>query len=99
MWDGSEIEFGDMSAGERAIALLVARLIVLSVTAPSAFLWLDEPLEQLDPINRRLIGQLLAKSTNGPVRQVVVTTFEEETARRLEARVDNVHVEQVTSAD
>lgn len=97
--EGSEIEFEDMSAGERAVALLVTRLLVLSVTAPSAFLWLDEPLEQLDPINRRLIAQLLARSTNGPVRQVVVTTFEEETARRLEALVDGVHVEQVTSAD
>lgn len=94
------IKFGDMSAGERAVALLVTRLLVLSVTAPNAFMWLDEPLEQLDPANRRLMGQLLATSaTKGAVRQLVVTTFEEEIARRLEKGFDGVHLEYVTAAD
>lgn len=94
------IEFGDMSAGERAVALLVTRLLVLSVTAPRAFMWLDEPLEQLDPANRRLVGQLLATSaTNGAVSQLVVTTFEEEIARRLEKGFDGVHLEYVTASD
>ncbi len=94
------IKFGDMSAGERAVALLVTRLLVLSVTAPNAFMWLDEPLEQLDPANRRLVGQLLATSaTNGAVRQLVVTTFEEEIARRLEKGFDGVHLEYVTASD
>ncbi|MDP8910062.1 MAG: hypothetical protein M3N47_13325, partial [Chloroflexota bacterium] len=94
------IAFGDMSAGERAVALLVTRLLVLSVTAPNAFMWLDEPLEQLDPANRRLVGQLLATSaTNGAVRQLVVTTFEEEIARRLEKGFDGVHLEYVTASD
>ncbi len=94
------IAFGDMSAGERAVALLVTRLLVLCVTAPNAFMWLDEPLEQLDPANRRLVGQLLATSaTNGAVRQLVVTTFEEEIARRLENGFDGVHLEYVTASD
>jgi ABC-type molybdenum transport system ATPase subunit/photorepair protein PhrA len=89
-----------MSAGERAVALLVTRLLVLSVTAPNAFMWLDEPLKQLDPANRRLVGQLLATSaTNGAVRQLVVTTFEEEIARRLEKGFDGVHLEYVTASD
>jgi hypothetical protein len=34
----AEIAFGDMSAGERAVALLVTRLLVLSVTSPNAFM-------------------------------------------------------------
>jgi DNA repair exonuclease SbcCD ATPase subunit len=94
------IEFGDMSAGERAVALLLTRLLVLSVTAPNAFMWLDEPLEQLDPANRRLVGQLLASTaTNGAVRQLVVTTFEEEIARRLEKGFDGVNLEYVTASD
>lgn len=92
------IAFADMSAGERAVALLITRLLVMSVTTPTGFLWLDEPLEQLDPANRRLIGQLLTASSSGTIRQLVVTTFEEEIARRLEQSAPDVHVKYVTTA-
>ncbi len=92
------IAFPDMSAGERAVALLITRLLVMSVTTPTGFLWLDEPLEQLDPANRRLIGQLLTASSSGTIRQLVVTTFEEEIARRLEQSASDVHVKYVTTA-
>lgn len=93
------IEFADMSAGERAVALLVTRMLVLSVTTRSGFMWLDEPLEQLDPSNRRLIAQLLTASPGGPVHQLIVTTFEEQIARRLEQQVPGVHLQYVTSGD
>lgn len=92
------IAFPDMSAGERAVALLITRLLVMSVTTPAGFLWLDEPLEQLDPANRRLIGQLLTASSSGTIRQLVVTTFEEEIARRLEQSAPDAHVKYVTTA-
>lgn len=92
------IAFPDMSAGERAVALLITRLLVMSVTSPAGLLWLDEPLEQLDPANRRLIGQLLTASSSGTIRQLVVTTFEEEIARRLEQSAPNVHLKYVTTA-
>lgn len=93
------ISFPDMSAGERAVALLVTRLLVLGATSASAFMWLDEPLEQLDPLNRRLVAQLLTASSRGAVRQLVLTTFEEEIARRLEQKIPGVHLEYVTAGD
>jgi ABC-type polar amino acid transport system ATPase subunit len=52
------------------------------------FCWFDEPLEHLDPDVRRRVANLLARvtTTGGPLRQIVVTTYEEPLARQLEAR-------------
>jgi len=44
-----ELEFSELSGGERIWALLVTRLLVLSVSTRVPFVWLDEPLEHLDP--------------------------------------------------
>lgn len=49
-----EIGFGQLSSGEKVIALLATRLFVLGTSARASFLWLDEPLEHLNPGNRRL---------------------------------------------
>ena len=79
-----EIGFNQLSSGEKVIALLATRLLVLSTSTRASFLWLDEPLEHLDPSNRRLAASLM--STAGEhVRQLLITTYEEKLARRLAA--------------
>jgi len=84
--DGThEISFDQLSSGEKVIALLATRLLVLSASTRASFLWLDEPLEHLDPSNRRLAASLM--STAGDhVRQLLITTYEQKLARRLRAK-------------
>jgi DNA repair exonuclease SbcCD ATPase subunit len=96
---GHEIGFSDMSAGERAVALITTRLLVLSATTRDAFVCFDEPLEQLDPLNRRVVALALAQASGSGVRQVIATTFEDGLARRLAGAMPNVHVLTVTIDD
>lgn len=92
-----EIGFDQLSSGERVIALLATRLLVLSASTRASFLWLDEPLEHLDPGNRRLAASLM--STSGKhIRQLLITTYEEKLARRL-AATENVTIRYVRAAD
>lgn len=79
-----EIGFDQLSGGEKVIALLATRLLVLSSSTRSSFLWLDEPLEHLDPNNRRLAASLMA-TAGAHTRQLLVTTYEERLARQLES--------------
>ncbi|WP_245160197.1 hypothetical protein [Blastococcus sp. CT_GayMR20] len=80
-----EIPFEYLSSGEKVVALLAVRLLVLGSSTRASFLWLDEPLEHLDPRNRRLAATLMSAS-GVQVRQVLVTTYEEDLARRLAQR-------------
>lgn len=81
---GRELEFAQLSGGERIWALLVTRLLVLSVSTRVPFVWLDEPLEHLDPRLRRIVAATLVRAaTSANVRQVFVTTYEEGLARQL----------------
>lgn len=82
-----EIPFDQFSSGEKVVALLATRLLVLSVSTRASFLWLDEPLEHLDPKNRRLTASLMA-TAGKHVRQVLVTTYEEALARSLATATD-----------
>jgi DNA repair exonuclease SbcCD ATPase subunit len=79
-----EIPFGQFSSGEKVIALLATRLLVLGASTRASFIWLDEPLEHLDPKNRRLTASLMA-TAGKHVRQILITTYEETLARRLAA--------------
>jgi DNA repair exonuclease SbcCD ATPase subunit len=92
-----EIPFTQFSSGEKVVALLATRLLVLGVSTKASFLWLDEPLEHLDPKNRRVTASLM--SAAGPhIRQILVTTYEEALARRL-ASTASAHLRYVRSAD
>jgi DNA repair exonuclease SbcCD ATPase subunit len=91
-----EISFDQLSSGEKVIALLATRLLVLSTSTRASFLWLDEPLEHLDPGNRRLAASLM--STAGEhIRQLLITTYEEKLARRL-AATDAATIQYVRAA-
>jgi DNA repair exonuclease SbcCD ATPase subunit len=80
-----EIPYGQFSGGEKVISTIILRLLALSMTTTTPFLWLDEPLEHLDPRNRRLVASLLVKASQGDqTKQIIATTYEEAVARRLD---------------
>lgn len=85
--NGLPLPFGSFSTGERMAAQVLLRLLVLQSATRSTFIWIDEPLEHLDPASRRHVASLLARAARpDSVQQIVVTTYEEPLARRLEAR-------------
>lgn len=92
--NGEALPYDSFSTGERMGALILLRLLVLETATNADFCWFDEPLEHLDPDARRHVGSLLARaSTAGPLKQLVVTTYEERLARKLEERdPDNVQL-------
>jgi len=84
---GHDLSYEQFSTAEQAGALLVLRLLVATMTTSADFVWFDEPLEHLDPDVRRHVANLLSRVTlDGPLRQVVVTTYEEPLARKLAER-------------
>ncbi len=85
----AQLSLSDLSGGERAVAIVLLRLLALQSASNSPILLMDEPLEHLDPRNRRLLASLLvaATGTPAPPRQVLVTTYEESVTRRLDHRV------------
>jgi DNA repair exonuclease SbcCD ATPase subunit len=86
--DGHPLPHDSFSTGERMGATIVLRLLVAQMVTTADFCWFDEPLEHLDPDVRRKMANLLSRATGGesPLRQVVVTTYEEALARHLQAR-------------
>ena len=86
---GGTIDFEGFSGGERAIAVILLRVLSAQMAGNSPFLWLDEPLEHLDSRNRRLLASLLAAAARaGGLSQVVVTTYEDGVTRQLGRRFD-----------
>jgi DNA repair exonuclease SbcCD ATPase subunit len=92
-----EIPFSQFSSGEKVVALLATRLLVLGASTRASFLWLDEPLEHLDPKNRRVTASLMS-AAGRHVRQILVTTYEEALARRLSSAA-SAHLRYVRSPE
>jgi DNA repair exonuclease SbcCD ATPase subunit len=92
-----EIPFTQFSSGEKVVALLATRLLVLGASTRASFLWLDEPLEHLDPKNRRITASLMS-AAGAHVRQILVTTYEEPLARRL-AAASSAHLRYVRTPE
>lgn len=83
---GEDLAFDSFSGGERTVALVILRLLVVQMTTKASFCWFDEPLEHLDPDVRRQVASLLAGAGNSlPLRQVLLTTYEQPLAERLAA--------------
>lgn len=83
---GDQLDLADLSGGERGIALFVTRLLVVASATRATTLWLDEPLEHLDPRRRAAIARTIVRAVQqGALEQVVVTTYEERLARQLAA--------------
>ena len=82
---GVRLDVSALSGGERTVASLLLRLLALQAASQCPVLLLDEPLEHLDPRNRRLLAGVLvaAGASEAPPRQILVTTYEESVTRRL----------------
>ncbi|MEX2393778.1 MAG: hypothetical protein WD826_04780, partial [Actinomycetota bacterium] len=94
------LNFGALSGGERVWALLVARLLVAGASTSAPFIWLDEPLEHLDPRLRRIVaGTLAMASSRAGIRQVIVTTYEAPIAQQLMEDVPSASLIYVSTAD
>jgi DNA repair exonuclease SbcCD ATPase subunit len=92
--------FSALSGGERVWALLVARLLVAGASTRAPFVWLDEPLEHLDPRLRQIVaGTLAMASTRAGIRQVIVTTYEAPIAQQLMEDVPSASLVFVSTAD
>lgn len=87
---GRRIDLADLSGGERAVATVLMRLLALQSASRSPILLLDEPLEHLDPHNRRLLASLLVAASDHErhPRQILVTTYEETVARRFRTEME-----------
>ena len=92
--DGHRIEFAQFSPGEQVVAMLALRFLTVGASTTSPFMLLDEPLECLDPANRRLVSGVLV-GDHRPVEQMIVTTYEEPLARRIHATVPAVVVHKI----
>jgi len=86
--NGYPLPYDSFSTGESIGATILLRLLVAQMATTADFCWFDEPLEHLDPDVRRKVASLLTRVTagEGPLKQVVVTTYEEPLARHLQAR-------------
>jgi DNA repair exonuclease SbcCD ATPase subunit len=97
---GRVLGFGALSGGERVWALLVTRLLVAGASTQAPFVWLDEPLEHLDPRLRRIVaGTLAMASSHAGLRQVIVTTYEAPIAQQLMEDVPSASLIYVTSSE
>jgi DNA repair exonuclease SbcCD ATPase subunit len=97
---GRVLGFDALSGGERVWALLVTRLLIAGASTRSPFVWLDEPLEHLDPRLRKIVaGTLAMASSHTALRQVIVTTYEAPIAQQLMEDVPSASLIYVTSAE
>jgi DNA repair exonuclease SbcCD ATPase subunit len=88
-----DLDYEQFSDGEKMVAQLVLRVLVLRATTRLGFFWIDEPLEHLDPDARRALAVLLARAPESPsFPQVLVTTYEEPLIRRLGRAIPNTHL-------
>lgn len=98
---GHSLPFGSFSTGESMGATILVRLLAAQMATKADFCWFDEPLEHLDPDVRRRVANILSRATSGEgqLRQVVVTTYEEQLARHLQARdEERIHLIDVRPA-
>jgi DNA repair exonuclease SbcCD ATPase subunit len=81
--EGRQFTLNQFSGGEKTAFLLMLHTIVAHHFSKSNFLLIDEPLEHLDPVNRRsLIRFLIEAYRKGAFKQAIVTTFEESLLRK-----------------
>lgn len=92
---GYELPFDAFSTAEGMGAAIIIRLLAAQMATEADFCCFDEPLEHLDPEVRRRVANILSRATSGegPLRQVVVTTYEEQLAHHLHMRdMQRVHL-------
>ena len=92
---GHQFDLSQFSGGEKTALLIMLHTIIAHHFSRSDFLLIDEPLEHLDPINRRsLIRFLVGAYRRGSFEQAIVATFEESLVRKYmsEEGVNVIHL-------
>ena len=93
---GHRLNVEAFSKGEQIAARLLMQLAILTSATSVEFCWIDEPLEHLDPKTRRLVAGMLSHGRAAlGLRQLVVTTYEEELAQRLSEADETTTVQYV----
>jgi DNA repair exonuclease SbcCD ATPase subunit len=102
--NGDKLPYKSFSNGEKTVARLLVRLATLITTTNVPFCWIDEPLEHLDEKSKLLVARTLAMfGRDALVKQIFVTTFQEELAITLESnksekvRLEYLGTEQVVA--
>ncbi len=93
--EGRQLDLSQFSGGEKTALLVMLHTIIAHHFSQSDFLLIDEPLEHLDPINRRsLIRFLVGAYRRGSFEQAIVATFEESLIRKYmsEEGVNVIHL-------
>jgi DNA repair exonuclease SbcCD ATPase subunit len=94
--NGERLPIEGFSAGEQTAARILMQLAILTTATAIDFCWFDEPLEHLDPRTRRHVAALLAQGRKATgLRQLVVTTYEEELAAQLADAEESARIEYV----
>lgn len=90
--ENREFDFQQFSGGEKTALLVIIHTIIAHHFSNCKFLLIDEPLEHLDPINRRsLIGFFIAACHNNFFDQALITTYEESLIRKYISK-DKVNI-------
>jgi exonuclease SbcC len=89
---GHQFDLSQFSGGEKTALLVMLHIVIAHHFSKIDFLLIDEPLEHLDPINRRaLIRFLVSAYRHKSFQQAIVTTFEETLIRKYMAE-EGLHV-------
>ncbi len=84
-----EFDFSQFSGGEKTALLTIIHTLIAHYFSKSKFLMIDEPLEHLDPVNRRsLMRFFLAACHNRFFDQALITTYEEALVRKYISEED-----------
>jgi len=87
--EGRRFDLSQFSGGEKTALLIMLHTIIAHHFSRSDFLLIDEPLEHLDPVNRRsLIRFLVGAYQRNSFEQAIVATFEESLIRKYMSEED-----------
>jgi exonuclease SbcC len=79
-------DFSQFSGGQKTAFLVMLHTIISRHFSKSDFLMIDEPLEHLDPVNRRSLLRFLVNAyRGGAFQQAIITTYEEALIRKYMA--------------
>jgi DNA repair exonuclease SbcCD ATPase subunit len=89
---GHQLDLSQFSGGEKTALLVVLHTLIAQYFSNSDFLLIDEPLEHLDPVNRRSLVRFLVDAFRKKCfGQAIVATFEESLVRKYMSD-EGIHV-------
>jgi DNA repair exonuclease SbcCD ATPase subunit len=80
------LDLRQLSGGEKTALLIMLHTIIAHHFSKSDFLMIDEPLEHLDPVNRRSLIRFLVDAYKHDIfGQAIIATFEESLIRKYQS--------------